>query len=567
MTDRTLVGSDMADDRAGRGRALRAVLLALLCIFAFVPGITTLPPTDRDESRYVQATKQMVETGDYVDIRLQEDSRYKKPIGIYWLQSAYVQLSGQGTDAPLWIYRLVSVTGGIVAVLLTFWVGCRMFGMRAGTLASLGMMGIIALGFEARIAKTDAMLLATALGAQAALASIYLADRRGEATGPWLPWAFWIAQGLGILVKGPIVPLLSALTVAAILVFDRDRSWIRKLKAGRGILIAIVIALPWLALITYRSGMDFWRESVGNDLLGKVVEGQESHGFPPGYYFITYSLFMWPFAAVALEGGLKALNRFRNDPRLLFLLAWYLPFWLFFELLPTKLPHYVLPAYPALLLLMAWSLTDPDAAQAPLRTWQKWLWRAAALGAVVVTLALAVLAVAAVPYVTGSFAWWGIPAAALILLAGWLGLDPRGTLAPDRRVAGAAVSGAAALGILSWAVIPALTPVWLSPQIADRYAELRPCPDSVLVSAGYHEPSLVFLAGTRTRLVYGGEAARALMNDPSCGIAVVNNHNMESFTAALPEGLDSVRELGRIEGFNYSKGDPLTLIFYGAAAP
>ena len=63
------------------------------------------------KSRYVQATHQMAESGDYVDIRFQDASRYKKPVGIYWLQSAALKLTGYNNDAPVWVYRLVSVAG------------------------------------------------------------------------------------------------------------------------------------------------------------------------------------------------------------------------------------------------------------------------------------------------------------------------------------------------------------------------------------------------------------------------------------------------------------------------
>ncbi|MGO9543748.1 MAG: ArnT family glycosyltransferase, partial [Rhodomicrobium sp.] len=77
-----------------RGLAFRpyAATLALivLCGALYLPGIASLPPTDRDEARFAQASKQMLETGNYVDIRFQTEARYKKPIGIYWLQSAAV---------------------------------------------------------------------------------------------------------------------------------------------------------------------------------------------------------------------------------------------------------------------------------------------------------------------------------------------------------------------------------------------------------------------------------------------------------------------------------------------
>ena len=121
-------------------------------------------------------------------------------------------------------------------------------------------------------------------------------------------------------------------------------------------------------------------------MLGKVAQGEESHGLPPGFYMLTYSLFMWPFGLIAVGAGLQALNRLRDDPRLRFCLAWYIPFWLVFELIPTKLPHYVLPAYPGMALLIGWLLTlQPQDANAPLKRWQAWLWWSTAFGLVVVS--------------------------------------------------------------------------------------------------------------------------------------------------------------------------------------
>ena len=100
-------------------------LLILLCICAFVPGIATLPPIDRDEPRFVQASKQMAETGDLVDIRFQDESRYKKPVGIYWLQAGVVK-TARAVGVPnaltkIWLYRIPSLLGAIGAVLLTYW--------------------------------------------------------------------------------------------------------------------------------------------------------------------------------------------------------------------------------------------------------------------------------------------------------------------------------------------------------------------------------------------------------------------------------------------------------------
>ena len=79
------------DYAAGSSRRA-ALALVLVSLIAFLPGLFQIPPVDRDEAYFAQATKQMIETGDYVDIRYQDDVLYRKPVGIYWLQAAAVKV-------------------------------------------------------------------------------------------------------------------------------------------------------------------------------------------------------------------------------------------------------------------------------------------------------------------------------------------------------------------------------------------------------------------------------------------------------------------------------------------
>jgi len=524
----------------------RQVVLALVALVALAPGIARLPPTDRDESRFVQATKQMLERGDFVDIRFQDEPRYKKPAGIYWLQAAAAGLSGKGADAPVAVYRAVSVVAGVVAVLLTAAIGARLFGPAAGMLAGLMLAALFGLQVEARIAKTDAALLAAALLAQFGLVHLYLGASDGMAARrrDWL--ALWGGIGAGILLKGPVVPLLIGLTVAGLAVAGSDRAWLRRLRPGPGLLVATAIAAPWLIAITMVAGTAFWTESVGRDLLGKVAAGQESHGFPPGYYFLTFALFVWPFGHLAVEGGLKALARWR-EKQLAFLLAWYLPYWLVMELVPTKLPHYMLPAYPAAVIAAAFALTA-TAATAP--RWHVWFGRLALFGQGLVTIALAAIVAAAAPMVTGSLSLAGIAAALLVLAAGALGTPLAGAWPALRRVAVATAAAAAAMALAVAVVAPALTPLWLSPQIATAFSTLRPCPHSRLAAVDYHEPSLVFLTATDTLLTDIDGAAALLAEDPACAVALVP----EADVATLAAG-GELRTLSTFTGFNYSKGD------------
>jgi len=161
----------------------RAVAFLLLCgALFFLPGFFNIPPIDRDEARFAQATKQMVENGDVVDIRFQDDVRYKKPVGIYWMQAAAVEtataLGLPKAQLRIWVYRIPSLIGAVGAVLLTYWAALAFVSRRAAVLAGLMLATSVLLGVEARLAKTDAMLLFTTVAAMGAMARVYLGERR-----------------------------------------------------------------------------------------------------------------------------------------------------------------------------------------------------------------------------------------------------------------------------------------------------------------------------------------------------------------------------------------------------
>ena len=144
------------NDAYGLVTARSPLLLILLCLALFLPGFFSLPPVDRDEARFAQASRQMLETHDFVDIRFQNEGRHKKPVGIYWLQAASAALFGADR---IWAYRLPSLLGAIAAVLLTFALGSRLFAPPIGFAAAALLACSLLLNVEARQAKTDAMLL------------------------------------------------------------------------------------------------------------------------------------------------------------------------------------------------------------------------------------------------------------------------------------------------------------------------------------------------------------------------------------------------------------------------
>src|SRR6201997_5495272 len=106
-------------DFAVGSHARAAAVLLVVALLGFLPGFFSIPPIDRDEARFAQATKQMVESGDYIDIRFQDEVRYKKPVGIYWMQAAVVKsassLGFPGALTTIWLYRIPSLVGAIGA--------------------------------------------------------------------------------------------------------------------------------------------------------------------------------------------------------------------------------------------------------------------------------------------------------------------------------------------------------------------------------------------------------------------------------------------------------------------
>lgn len=570
-----------AIDRIGNWPAMvRYALLTGLALAFFLPGITTVPPMDRDEARFAQASKQMVQTGDIIDIRVQDQTRHKKPAGIYWLQSLSVVVAD--AEDAIWAYRIPSLVGAVLAVLITAWIGSYLFSPAAGIIAGALLASSVLLGVEARLAKTDAMLLASILGAIALMLRV---GWRPERAPPptYVAYAFWAVLAGGVLLKGPIIfmPVLGLLV--ALCLIRRDVRWLKELQPLRGFGLFLLIALPWYAAIIIMTDGQFLADSIGKDMIAKVKSGQESHGAPFGFFTALMPVTFWP-------GSLLILLSFpwiwwnRKRPEILMLLGWFLLVWLVVELTPTKLFHYILPAYPALALMAAAALTDTVR-----RDGGWWRYLSFALWALVTTLlAILPLTLGLVPSVLGLMADWGIAtlkpddiailqatggldvgqAPALVglavLVAGFLYIFGRDRSA---RVFATLLVGAWAVSASIFGLtLPGLKTFWVSPAIASAIQAPPGCSRASVVTAGYSEPSLVFLTDRDILLTNGVGAAKHLANMQKCGLAIVESRFRSQFDQALIETGISATAIGEpIAGFNYAKGKTVTLQMFVAA--
>jgi 4-amino-4-deoxy-L-arabinose transferase-like glycosyltransferase len=151
---------------------LGPALAAFIAFVAGLPGLLAIPALDRDESRFAQATAQMLETRDFVVIRYQDQPRFKKPVGIHWLQAASVSVFSSPEARDIWAYRIPSLLGAMLAAAACAWGAAAFFGPQSGMLAGAMLGATFLLSTEAFIAKTDAVLCGTTTLALAALARV-----------------------------------------------------------------------------------------------------------------------------------------------------------------------------------------------------------------------------------------------------------------------------------------------------------------------------------------------------------------------------------------------------------
>ena len=537
---------------------VRAIAFLTLCgLLLFLPGFFNIPPIDRDEARFAQATKQMVESGDFVDIRFQDDVRYKKPVGVYWLQAAVVETASAlglpRAQVRVWLYRVPSLIGAIGAVLLTYWTALAFVTRRGAILAALILCSSVLLGAEARLAKTDAMLLLSVVAAMGAMARVYLSWQRGEdpAHPPWSwPAIFWTALAGGILLKGPLILMFVGLTIVTLAILDRSAAWLWRLRPVWGLMWTLVLVLPWFVAIFWRAGDAFFADSIGGDMLSKL-SAQESHGAPPGVYLLLFWVTFWPGAALAGMAA-PAVWRARREPGAQYLLAWLVPSWIVFELVLTKLPHYVLPLYPAIAILTVGALERRVLSRS-------WLMRGAAWWFVIPAGASVIAVIGAITLTRQPvFLAWPFVAAALIfgLFAWWLYDDNRA----ERSLLNAVVSAMFLAVAIYGVVVPALTPLFPSAEVARALRNVV-CVGPKAAAAGFHEPSLVFMTGTSTVLTDGSGAADFL-GQGSCRFALVEARSERGF-AQRAEAIGLRYNVAtRIDGYNISQGRAISIAIF-----
>ena len=368
----------------------RSLLLAVLIPAAaavYLVGNGSVALWDRDEPRYAQTSRQMLQSGDWVVPHYLDLVRTAKPALIYWCQAAAMRVFGDAGPAGNFAARFPSalaITALLVVLTIVLW-------RRLGSQRTLWTVTIFATSgltiAAAKMCITDAVLLLWTTVAQLCLYAAW----RGRATWPVvLTWAVMV--GLAGLTKGPVILGMQAVTVLTLgLLSLTDRRWrpvtvaslndsnpadapaevrrtrsaLPKVIVAIGIVIAIV--LPWVLMVNARAVLPPEVSTVGtappahesfighafrHDVWDRMMTPLEQHAGPPGYYFVSVWVTFFPWSLLLpLAIGLGVHRR--ADPRSRFALAAVVGPWVMLECVRTKLPHYLLPAFPPLAYLTA----------------------------------------------------------------------------------------------------------------------------------------------------------------------------------------------------------------------
>src|SRR5438094_1063639 len=360
-------------------------------------GTWSLPSIDRDEPRFAEASREMIERGDYIVPRFNNQLRLDKPPIAYWAQTASYRVFGQNDFAARFPSAFAAALTGVV---IFAW-GSRLRSPQRPS-ASQAQIGEARVGFWA--ANIFTLSLQTFLTAKAAVADMWLwlfvtlaywagyellRDRlspspdqtsnikhSAAAAGPALAkeaqtsswwWLFYLALALAFLAKGPIgwVPLV---TVVATKLFLPNPQLAQRFKFMRGTLLMLTLVALWgIPALTQTHGQ-FFIVGIGRHVVGRSFATMEGHGANSfgmyllllPFYFVTVFVSFFPWS-IKLPWLAKQLWQ-RRDKIDNYLLTGAAIIFIIFTLVKTKLPHYTLPAFPLLALLLARRLAAEKAA-------------------------------------------------------------------------------------------------------------------------------------------------------------------------------------------------------------
>jgi 4-amino-4-deoxy-L-arabinose transferase-like glycosyltransferase len=355
-------------------------LLVLVALVLLLPSSGTMPLLDRDEPRFAEATREMMvgEHANWAVPYFNGQYRFDKPVLIYWMMWPFYLAFGVNEFSA----RLPSVLCTAAMAWLLWHMGRRWFSTACGVFAGFGFVTCVQLLQHGRGVLADMPMILGVTVAHYAVFELLHAERP-EHSRRWFLLLYG-ALGLGFLAKGPVtlvVPLLTVLMYRFI--FWRQPLRWRNLRLELGLPLVLLIIAAWGIPAVIRTHGLFFKIGIGEHVVGRGYKTFQGHGGFVFYYLLTAILSLFPW--IAFAGGGAVVVRRNWDSRNAFLVSWLAGTYLLFSFYTTKLPHYVIPAFPAFFLIIG-QLAQP---QVTMPRWTcVWFWGVLLLGALIAGAAL-----------------------------------------------------------------------------------------------------------------------------------------------------------------------------------
>jgi 4-amino-4-deoxy-L-arabinose transferase-like glycosyltransferase len=324
------------------------LVLLFAGLYLFYLGVPSL--WDGDESIYVEISHQMLDRSDLIAPYFNyNELRFDKPPLNAWINVLFFKIFGMNEFAS----RFGSALFGLLGIILVYLFGRRLFNQKIGLLAAL-MMGTSFMYFI----ETQMALIDTTLTFFITLILYFFYRGYMEAKPRFYLW-MGVAIGLGILTKGPVALLLTGAVGFIFWIYcsiTRQKKW-RDLFCWQllgGFLIGLVICVPWYVVMWLRFGAEFLWAHFGFHMWTRFLKPIEDHGGSQWYYNFYYVLVImvgfFPWSANLFHSLKMALKR-RLEPEIFFGLVWIGVVFIFFTIAQTKIPGYIMPLLPPLVLL------------------------------------------------------------------------------------------------------------------------------------------------------------------------------------------------------------------------
>ena len=549
------------------------VILVLLCAVVYFTNLGGTHLWDEDEAHFGSTVAEMMSRGNYVVPYFNGEMSLHKPAFMYWVMIAGVQVFGNGEFA----LRVGSAIFSIGTVLLTYHAARMLFTPRAGFWSAAALATCLQFMLISRAAVADPELLFFCTLPIVIFIAARCRDRenasqdirsaaRGDTGISWVRWSMiYGSMGLACLVKGPVGVVLPTAVLGLFLLFEhadltsrqrvnqqstwfkRSMVWLKDvfwpttilrttwaMRPLTALLMVGIIAAPWYIAVGLQTDGEWLRGFFLVHNVGRFSSTFESHDGGPLYYLVAICVGMFPWCIFNYQGLRLMVAGLGHDDHLrrayLLLIAWITVWIAVFSISGTKLPHYVLPAYPAVAMFFGvfidrWLSRDVQYS----RAWMRTSW----ISLIVVGIAFLIgsrvllesvlpgeshlMLIGLIPLIGGVIGWWAYEV--------------------DRRQAAAmtvlATAAAFTLALFAWAA-PQVDRYQTSPQIARWVRDHAATTPPQIRTFGYFDESLVYYTGQQVKpLKEVDQVGEFLKGDPG-GLLITTSQAMEKLAAELP---------------------------------